>query len=206
MSGLFNNIGVSQNQIQMHKTAILTLLLVIAFISCKRSDKEIDTVEIAKKYYDALDNSDASAMAVLLTDSLVTKETAYDYEQTFSRSEYLEWVKWDSVFDPTYEILQIDQKDEYIKAKISKIDKRISFLHEEPIVTNQLIRFDQDKIVSVETTEYVVFNDTTFVKNRESLLSWIDENHPELNGFIYNQTAPGGRQYLKAIELYTNQQ
>jgi hypothetical protein len=205
MSGLFNNIGVSQKQIQMHKTAILTLLIVIAFISCKRSDKEIDTVEIAKKYYDALDNSDASAMADLLTDSLVTKETAYDYEQTFSRSEYLEWVKWDSVFDPNYEILQIDQKDEYIKATISKIDKRISFLHEQPIVTKQLIRFDQDKIVSVETTEYVVFNDATFVKNRESLLSWIDEHHPELNGFIYNQTAPGGRQYLKAIELYTNQ-
>jgi hypothetical protein len=144
-------------------------------------------------------------MADLLTDSLVTKETAYDYEQTFSRSEYLEWIKWDSVFDPNYEILQIDQKDEYIKATISKIDKRISFLHEQPIVTKQLIRFDQDKIVSVETTEYVVFNDAAFVKNRESLLSWIDENHPELNGFIYNQTAPGGRQYLKAIELYTNQ-
>jgi len=87
----------------------------------------------------------------------------------------------------------------------SKTDKRISFLHEQPIVTNQLIRFDQDKIVSIETTEYAVFNDSIFVKNRDSLLSWIDENHPELNGFIYNQTAPGGRQYLKAIELYTNQ-
>lgn len=203
MSGLFNNIGVSQNQIQMHKNAILTLLIAMAFISCKRSEKEIDTVEIAKKYYDALDNSDASAMADLLTDSLVTKETAYEYEQTFTRSEYLEWVKWDSVFDPTYEILQIEQKDEYIKATISKIDKRISFLHQQPIVTNQVIRFDNDKIVSVETTEYMVFNDATFVKNRDSLLSWIDEHHPELNGFINDQTALGGRQYLKAIELYT---
>jgi len=58
----------------------------------------------------------------------------------------------------------------------------------------------------VETTEYLVFNDATFVKNRDSLLSWIDENHPELNGFINNQTAPGGRQYLKAIELFKNRQ
>lgn len=205
MSGLFSNIGVFKNQIQMHKTAILTLLIILAFFSCKHSEKEVDTLEIAKKYYDALDNSDASAMADLLTDSLVTKETAYDYEQTFSRSEYLEWVKWDSVFDPTYEVLRIEKEDEYIKATISKIDKRISFLHEQPIVTNQLIRFDHNKIVALETTEYIVFNDSTFVKNRGNLLSWIQENHPELNGFINNQTAPGGRQYLKAIELYTNQ-
>lgn len=189
----------------MRKTGILTLLIVLVFISCKRSEKGIDTLGIAEKYYDALDNSDASVIADLLTDSLVTKETAYDYEQTFTRSEYLEWVKWDSVFDPTYEILRIEKEDKYIKATISKIDKRISFLHQQPIITNQLIRFDRNKIVSLETTEYIVFNDSTFVKNRDSLLSWIDENHPELNGFIHKQTAPGGRQYLKAIELFANQ-
>ena len=163
-------------------------------------------MDIAAKYYKALDHSDSLAMASVLTDSLVTKETAYDYEQTFTKSEYLEWLKWDSVFDPTYEILEMEQEDEYVKTSISKIDKRISFLHQQPIVTSQVIRFDQDKIVSVETTEYVVFNDATFVKNRDSLLNWIDENHPELNGFINNQTAPGGRQYLKAIELFKNRQ
>jgi hypothetical protein len=141
----------------------------------------------------------------LLAKSLLTKETQYEYEQTFTKSEYLEWLKWDSVFDPTYEILEMEQEDEYVKASISKIDKRISFLHQQPIVTSQVIRFDRDKIVSVETTEYVIFNDSIFVKNRDSLLSWIDENHPELNGFINDQTAPGGRQYLKAIELYINQ-
>tara|TARA_R110000868_G_scaffold220806_1_gene472219 strand:- start:1896 stop:2198 length:303 start_codon:yes stop_codon:yes gene_type:complete len=98
----------------------------------------------------------------------------------------------------------MELEDEIVKAKISKIDKRLSFLHHEPIVTNQVIRFDKDKIISIETTEYVIFNDSTFVKNRDGLVNWIDENHPELNGFIHDQTENGGLKYLKAIELYRN--
>ena len=195
---------ITQRQIQMFKTIMLSLLLLPAFISCRNSDKGIEKLEIAKTYYRALDSSDNLGMELLLTDSLVTKETAYDYEQTFSLEEYLEWLKWDSVFDPKYNILQIEQEDEIVKAKISKIDKRISFLHQEPIVTNQIIRFDNAKIISIETTEYLIFNDSTFVKNRNSLINWIDENHPELNGFIHDQTETGGLKYLKAIELYKN--
>lgn len=188
----------------MDKIIVLSFLLAIGFISCKRSEKEIDKLEIAKKYYKVLDNSDDSEIAALLTDSLLTKETESGYEQTFSLKEYVEWLKWDSTFDPTYEILQIEQEDEIVKARVSKIDKRILFLHEKPIVTNQIIRFDNDKIIGIETTEYVLFNDSIFVKNRNGLLSWVDENHPDLNGFINDQTKAGAIKYLKAIELYQN--
>ena len=153
-----------------------------------------------------MDSSNHSEMALLLADSLVTKETEYNYEQTFTLNEYVEWLKWDSIFDPTYKILQIEQEDEIVKTKISKIDKRISFLHQEPIVTNQIIRFDNDKIIGLETTVYVIFNDSIFVKNRDRLVNWIEENHPELNGFLYDQTKTGGLKYLKAIELYKNNQ
>jgi hypothetical protein len=44
----------------------------------------------------------------------------------YSQSDYLEFLKWDSVFDPNYEILEIEQKEGIVKAKISKIDKRIA--------------------------------------------------------------------------------
>jgi len=110
----------------MNKTIILLLLLTIGFISCKNSEKEIDELVIAKKYYEILDKSNVSGIEILLTDSLLTKETEYDYEQKFSKKEYVEWLKWDSVFEPTYEILEIEQENGIVKAKISKMDKRIS--------------------------------------------------------------------------------
>ena len=167
-------------------------------------EKEIDKLEIAKTYYEVLDKSNVSGIETLLTDSLLTKETEYNYKQTFSRKEYVEWLKWDSVFEPTYKILEIEEKNGTVKAKISKIDKRISFLHNEPIVTEQVIHFENDKITSIETTKYVIFNDSVFVKNRDTFVNWIDKNHPELNGFLYDQTKTGGIKYLKAIELYEN--
>ena len=186
----------------MNKFSVILLLIIIGIISCKNSEKEFDKLEIAKNYYQILDKSNVSGIETLLTDSLLTKETEYDYEQTFSKKEYVEWLQWDSVFEPTYKILEIRQKGGVVKAIISKTDKRISFLHKEPIVTEQIIYFEGDKIASIETTKYVIFNDSTFVNNRDGLLNWVDKNHPELNGFINDQTASGGMNYMKAIELY----
>lgn len=188
-----------RKEIRMNKIIGLLLLINIGYISCKNSENEIDKLEIVKQYYAVLNNSDYSGMSSWFADSLVTKEGGY--EQVYSQSEYLEFLKWDSVFDPTYEILKIEQEGEMVKATISKSDKRILFLLEELFITNQIIRFQNDKILSVETT-YVNFDYPIWERNKNELLSWIDENHPELNGFIYDQTETGGLKYLKAIELY----
>lgn len=185
----------------MNKTITLLLLLTIGFISCKNSEKEIDRVEIAKLYYKVLDNSEYSKISNWFTDSIKTIEG--EHKNTYSKDEYLEILKWDSVFEPNYEILEIEQKDGIVKAKISKMDKRILFLHEKPFITNQIIRFQKDKIASVET-DYVNFDYPTWEKNKSGLMSWIDKNHPELTGFIYDLTEDGGIRFLKAIELYNN--
>ncbi|WP_282081427.1 hypothetical protein [Aquimarina algiphila] len=185
----------------MNRIIILLSFLTIAFLSCKTSKEEIDQLEIAKQYFKVLDNSDYTGIKIWFADSLITKEG--EYKQVYSQNEYLEFLKWDSVFDPNYEILEIEQQDGIIKAKISKMDKRIFFLHEEPFITNQSIRFQKNKIVTVEI-DYVNFNEKTWEKNKTKLLTWIDENHPELNGFIYDQTETGGIKFLKAIELYKN--
>lgn len=192
-----------KNKLQMYKIMTLLLILTIGFISCKTAENNIGKLKIAQTYYKSLDASDASAMAGVIADSLIIRENEYDYQEVFTKEQYLEWLKWDSVFEPTYEIIQIEQDDEIIKVKVSKMDKRILFLHEEPIVSNEFIRFDKNKITRVEKS-YVIFNETTFLKNRERLLSWISENHPELNDFLYDQTETGGIKYLKAIELYKN--
>tara|TARA_R110002050_G_scaffold109796_3_gene221140 strand:- start:11874 stop:12458 length:585 start_codon:yes stop_codon:yes gene_type:complete len=193
----------------MNKIIVLLLFLTIGFISCKTSEKvkhkETSKLEIAKQYYKALDNSDGSRMLTLLGDSIVIRENADNYEERFSQKGYTVWLAWDSVFEPTYKILEIEQENEVVKAKISKIDKRLFFLTEEPMVWNEIIRFENNKIIKVEKIEYEVFNVTKFLKNREELVNWIDENHSQLSGFLYPQTKSKGMNYLKAIELYRNQ-
>ena len=191
---------------KMNKVVILTMLLLTGLISCKSTEKKIDKIEIASQYIKALDESDTEVMRTLLTDSLQTVETDYDYEQTFSKREYIEdWMKWDSVFEPTYRIIEIEQEDDAVKVRVSKEDKRIRLLHEGPTVWDAVIRFEANKIVRIENSN-VVFNDKIWEQNRTKLLSWIDENHPELNGFLNGQNESAAIQYLKAIELYSDKE
>jgi len=185
----------------MNKTITLLFLFTIGFISCKNSEKEIDRIEITKQYFKVLDNSDYSKMSDWFADSLKTIEG--EHKNIYSKNDYLELLKWDSVFDPNYEILEIEQHGGIVKVKISKMDKRIFFLHEKPFITSQIVRFQKDKIISVET-DYLNFDYPTWEKNKNGLLSWIDKNHPELSGSLYDQTESGGKKFLKAIELYQN--
>ncbi|THD67403.1 hypothetical protein E7Z59_07005 [Robertkochia marina] len=181
---------------------IITLILISIFLaSCNLDEKKIDQLSIATEYYSALDKSNYSEIDLWFSDSLAIKEEAY--EQVYSQEEYIEFLKWDSTFNPSYEILEIEKIEKGIKAKISKSDKRIQFLHKEPFITNQTIKFDKNKITSVEI-EYVNFNDSIWEINKNQLLNWIDQNHPELNGFIYDQTKNGGKKFLRAMELYKN--
>lgn len=189
----------------MNKIIVLSLLLTIGFTSCNTSTKEIGKLEIAKKYYKFLDKSNGSEIEKLLTDSIIIRENIYDHQDVFSQKGYIEWLKWDSVLEPKYEIIEIELKNEIIKAKISKMDKRIAFLNEEPIVWDEILRFNKDnKIIKVERTKYWTFNDKIFNKNRNDISSWIDQNHPELNSFLTDQSESSGIKYLKAIELYKN--
>ena len=155
---------------------------------------------MAREYYNAMDKSDYAKLPDLIKDSLTTKEI--DYTTTFSIEQYIEIMKWDAVFEPEYRILEIMQEENTVKTKISKIDKRILFLHEKPIITREIVRFENDKISSVEIVSYEVFDDGIFSTNRSKLLNWIDANHPELNGFLTDQTEKGGMNYLRALELY----
>jgi len=190
----------------MNKIIIFLLLLTIGVSSCKNSNKnkveESSKLEIAKQYYKALDNSDGAEMLNILGDSILIRENADNYEERFSKDGYTIWLEWDSVFEPSYKVFEIEEANEVVKAKISKIDRRIFFLTEEPMVWEEILHFENDKIVKVERIEYAVFNVEKILKNRDGLVNWIDENHEELSGFLFPQTKLGGMKYLKAIELY----
>lgn len=193
-----------QNQIRLYKV-IFTLLIIVGLASCKNSKTTISKLEIAKTYYNILDNSNTSEITTLMSDSVVVRESEDNYEERFSKNGYAEWLQWDSVFKPTYKILKIEQEGETVKTKISKIDKRLLFLHEEPIVWDEILHFQNNKINRIERIKYNVFNVNTFLRNREKLINWIDKNHPELNGFLDEQTKLVGQKYLKAIQLYSSE-
>lgn len=187
----------------MNKIIVLSLLI-IGFISCKNTEKENNRVQIAKQYFEALDESNSSKMKILLADSLITLIPKYEYEVRYSKNDYVgKWLKWDSVFEPTYKVLEINLENGIIKAKVSKVDKRILFFMQKPFLTNEILRFKNNKIITIET-EYLNFDEETWGKNRNKLLSWNSKNHPELNGFINDQTEAGGKKFLKALELYKN--
>ncbi|WP_298550507.1 hypothetical protein [uncultured Algibacter sp.] len=181
----------------MQKSIILLLFISIVIFSCKEKKSKI---ELVKKYFETLNNSEFSNVSSLLSDSILSKEV--DYKMMFYKEDYLELLKWDSTFKPEYKVINISEEEGIIKIKISQKDKRILFLNEESIITNQVIRFKNDKISNIEIVDYVVFNDSIFIRNRTKLLNWVDKNHAELKGFLHNQTQKGGVKYLKAIELY----
>lgn len=191
--------GIGVKQKQMIKFISALLLLSIGLLSCGSSQKKIDRLEITKQYYNFLNNPLPSGMTTWFADSLVTIEGGY--EQSYSAKAYHEFSQWDAVFDPTYTILDMGEEGEIVNVKISKRDKRISFLLEEPFITDQTLTFVNDKITTVKT-EYINFNSTIWEQNKNDLLSYIGENHPELKGFLYDQTKAGGMKFLKAIELY----
>ncbi|WP_062062814.1 hypothetical protein [Aquimarina longa] len=191
----------------MNRILIISLILLVGLVSCKNSEKTIDKLQIAENYFVALNESNTAKMEDLLADSLITTIPKYKYEVRYSKNDYLRnWLKWDSLFEPTYKVLEINMENGTVIAKVSKSDKRIIFFMGKPFVTNEILRFQDDKIIELET-EYINFDEETWGKNRTELLNWTKENHPELNLDlnINMQTESGGKKFLKAIELYENE-
>lgn len=186
----------------MNRTLFLWALCAIGFTSCKQTETKAPEVLI-KEYYEMLDTSNYEKIPILLGDSLQTQEGEYD--PVYSQDGYKELLKWDAVFEPTYEVLDIVPEEEGVyKATVSKIDTRIQFLYEKPFITDNYITLNKGKITKVRT-EYVDFDAETFSNNRTKLLTFVDDNHPELNDFLNDQTEAGGKKYLEVLELYQNQ-
>jgi len=178
----------------------LLFLVTLGLMSCKDTKKETDKIEIAKAFYGTRNSGDYSSIPSLLADSIITKEL--DYTMAYSQTDYIAFMKWDAVFEPEYNFTEMKEENGTVRAQVSKMDRRIRFLHEQPTIYQEVIRFKEDKISHLEIEDYIFFDDTVFSKNRAKLVHWIEENHPELNGFLHDQTEQGALNYLKAIALY----
>ncbi|MDC6367135.1 MULTISPECIES: hypothetical protein [Flavobacteriaceae] len=182
------------------KNIVIVAILVICVISCKQEKKKVDKVQLVESYIDALNGRNFDEVFRCFKDSIRMKEL--DYASAYSKREYYPFFQWDSTFGATYQILEIKPKGMDVEMKVSKQCTRIQFLNEEPIITKELVKFEDGAINSVDITEYIVFNDEKWTGNRERLVTWIKTNYPELDGFLIDQSRQGALNYLKAIELY----
>lgn len=54
----------------------------------------------------------------------------------------------------------------------------------------------------IKTVVYIGANFAIWSAWKNSLVKWVDANHPDLNGFIHDLSKTGAENYLKAIDLF----
>ncbi len=163
-------------------------------------DKKLSPAELVTKYYDAFNASDFTQLVPLITDSIIIVEG--DYVMPFSHDSFREHFKWDSIFQPTYKIVELEGQNNQIIVTVASSSKRYKFLKDDPLTCRFKFLFNSDKITKLETLECLDTDWNVWQKERDSLVNWIETNHPELDGFIHDLTMNGAKNYLKAIELY----
>ncbi len=182
------------------KKYFILLSLIIFLAGC--GNKTLSPVKLVTKYYDAFNASDFTQLVPLLTDSITIVEG--DYVMPFSHDSFHEHFKWDSIFQSTYKIVELQGQHNQIIATVTSSSKRYKFLKNDPLTCKFKFSFNSDKITKLETLECLDTDWNVWQKERDSLVKWIETNHPELDGFVHDLTMNGAKNYLKAIELYKN--
>jgi hypothetical protein len=182
---------------------LLFIGFTVFFTGCQFEKKELDPQLIVREFYTALNNSNLIKASIFIDDNIVASE--FQFIQVQSKDEWLTQFKWDSVFNPTYTILELKEVDGKVVATVSKECKRIRFLHDSATIYKVEYGFLDGKIKKDSIFEYLVFDFEKWQSRRDSLVSWVDLNHPDLSGFIYDQTISGGQKYLDAIKFYENE-
>ena len=192
----FHNILSNGNVIKY----ILCFTISIILLSCTHSGARKSQEAIVKDYIDDLNKSDFSRISEVIHDSIMTIEGGL--VGCKNKSEFYTIFQWDSVFSPVYKIKSIEKNEQNIEAIISKECDRIRFLHDSATVYRSVFEFQGDMIVKISNIEDIVFDLQKWVSRRDTLVNWIDQNYPDLSGFVFDQTMQGAKNYLKAISLY----
>jgi hypothetical protein len=182
------------------KINIPVLLVLFSILnSCQHEGRE----RIIENYIKGLNTSDFSIISSTLTDHI------HNHEQEFILAKNLEefyiQFQWDSVFQPGYDLSILKIRNDTIEALVTKNCKRIHFLHDTSLISLFRFELEDNRITKIQLTEYKNMNLELWQQNRNKLVSWIDENHPQLHGFIHDMSVTGAKNYLKAIELYATE-
>lgn len=180
------------------KYLIAILSLYTTLMAChvgKPSPKELVT-----QYYQARDSKDFRHIKSLINDSLTI--TAGDFVMPYTPEGFYQVFKWDSVFNTSYEVLEMEEKDRQVMIWLKMGSDRHAFLGNDPMLCQYRISMDNGKISKIEELNCPEADWTTWQTARDTLVAWTKKNHPQLDGFINDMTMKGAQNYHKAIELY----
>lgn len=173
------------------------LVFFVLLISC---NSRHDDARIIEKFYEGFNSGDYTLLSEVISDTV--EMTEMEYVLAANKQEAFRFFQWDSVFNPTYKVLEIKQNNVGCMVKVSKTCKRIEFLHDSAIVYTVEFEIVNSVIGRVSIIEYNQMNFDTWMSQRDSLIAWIGLNHSELSGFENNITLEGARDFLSAINLY----
>ena len=180
---------------------ILFVFILIAAASCTKKSTHTEQVTA---YYEGFKNSDYHQIKRTIADSLTIVEG--DYTMAFTPESFYQQFKWDSVFKPVYEVVTLKNEDDHVVAMVSVHSLRFEFLKNNPLTCQHKFHFTSGKITSIENLDCVDANWEIWQQERDSLVSWVKVNHPELDGFINDLSMKGAKDYLDAIKLYRERQ
>lgn len=182
------------------KTLFATLLLMTLAAGCNSIDKS--NLHMVENYFRCRNAGNFDRLKMFLSDTIVEIEATDTMR--YSLADYYEKFKWDSVFAPNYKIIDKNTVGNQVDVTISAESIRFKFLGNNPMQSKHKFTFKNNKISQIITYDYIDVNWSVWQQNRDSLISWVSENHPELNGFAHKMTKKGGEQYKMLIDLYTS--
>jgi hypothetical protein len=180
------------------KNAFLILFVIGLLFGC--GNKELSRKKTVTTYYKAFDSGEFDKIKEVIHDSITL--VSGDFVMPFDKNSFNEFYKWDSIFEPTYEILQLTEDNNDIIATITQKNIRNGFLMNNPLKLNIKVSFVSGKIAKLEELNYIDVNWTAWNQEKDSLVDWTKINHPELDGFVNDMTMTGAMNYLKAIALF----
>jgi len=175
-------------------------LLILLLLGCAKDRPS--KLHITTEYYKAMDSRNFEAVKPLLYDTITT--VTGEFVTNYTHNTYYELFKWDSVFNTTYEIVEMAEEQDEIIVTVASSSLRYEFLKNNPLTSIYKISFKADQISAIEVMDYIGADWNVWEVERDSLVSWTKSNHPELDGFIYDLSIQGAINYLRAMELYEN--
>lgn len=184
------------------KSIFSILLLLLFFTEC--DEQKLTHKEIITHYYNAKDAGNFAEIKAVVGDSITI--ISGDYVMPYNQDSFYENFKWDSIFKPSYKIIDLEEEDNQIIASVSQSCIRNNFLKNNPLTCSYKISFGAGKISKIEELSCDGVDWNTWAKERDALVAWIKKNHPKLDGFINDMTIKGSMNYLKAIELFESRE